>query len=314
MTASPFANALVLTGPTASGKSALALDLAARLNAEIISADSMTLYRGMDVGTAKPSAADRARVPHHLVDVLDPWESASVAWWLERAESAVADIEGRGKTALFVGGTPFYLKALLCGLFPSPPADQDLRRRLAAEAETAGREALHGRLAGVDPVSAGRLHPNDVRRVVRALEVWHLTGKPISQWQQQGWWDGSTPRFPPGACLVLDVPRAELYGRIDRRVEAMFAAGWVEEVRRLRDLPRPLGREAARALGYREIGEYLGGRRSLPDTVAEVQLRTRQFAKRQLTWFRALPGCERVDAKLTFRRWAVRMAGGPAGP
>jgi tRNA dimethylallyltransferase len=314
VTASPFANALILTGPTASGKSALALDLAGRLNAEIISADSMTLYRGMDIGTAKPSAADRARVPHHLIDVLDPWESASVAWWLERAEAAVRDIEGRGKTALFVGGTPFYLKALLCGLFPSPPADQELRRRLEAEAETAGREALHTRLAGVDPVSAGRLHANDVRRVVRALEVWHLTGKPLSEWQQQGWWNGSAPRFRPGSCLVLDAPRPELYQRIDRRVEAMFAAGWVEEVRRLRELPQPLSREAGMALGYREIGEFIDGRRSLPETVAEVQLRTRQFAKRQLTWFRGLPGCEWVDAKLTFRRWAGRMTGGMVEP
>jgi tRNA dimethylallyltransferase len=314
VTYSPFANALVLTGPTASGKSALALEFADRLNAEIISADSMTLYRGMDIGTAKPSAADRSRVPHHLIDVLDPWESASVAWWLERAEATVRGIEARGKIALFVGGTPFYLKALLCGLFPSPPADQDLRRRLEAEAETAGRGALHDRLAGVDPGSARRLHPNDVRRVVRALEVWHLTGKPLSEWQQQGWWDAGTARFRPGSCLVVDVPRPALYERIGRRVEAMFAAGWVEEVRRLRALRRPLGREAAQALGYREIGDFLDGRRSLAHTVAQVQLRTRQFAKRQLTWFRALPGCDWVETKLTFARWAGRMTGGSAGP
>src|SRR5215213_10182394 len=166
--AASFSNALVLTGPTASGKSGLALELAARLNAEIISADSMTLYRGMDIGTAKPSAADRARVPHHLIDVLDPWESANVAWWLERAAAHVRDIESRGKTALFVGGTPFYLKALLCGLFPSPPSDLELRRRLETEARAQGNAALHARLAGVDPESAVRLHPNDVRRVVRA--------------------------------------------------------------------------------------------------------------------------------------------------
>ena len=310
MTGSPFESALILTGPTASGKSALALDLAERLNAEIISADSMTVYRGMDVGTAKPSAADRARVPHHLIDVLDPWESASVAWWLDRAAAAVADIEARKKTALVVGGTPFYLKALLCGLFASPPADHELRRRFEAEAESRGPAALHARLAAVDPASARRLHPNDVRRVVRALEVWHLTGRPLGEWQQQGWWDGATPRFRRGSCLVVDVPRPELYGRIDRRVEAMFASGWVDEVRRLRALPQPLSREASRALGYREIGEFLDGRRSLAETIAEVQLRTRQFAKRQLTWFRALPGVEFVDAKLTFDRWADRMSGG----
>jgi tRNA dimethylallyltransferase len=309
-----FKNALILTGPTGSGKSALALELAERLNAEIVAADSMTLYRGMDIGTAKPSAAARARVPHHLIDVLDPWESANVAWWLDRAADCVGDIEARGKTALFVGGTPFYLKALLCGLFPSPPSDAGLRRQLEEEADRLGREALHSRLAAVDPVTAVRLHPNDVRRVVRALEVWHVTGKPISEWQREAWWDGETPRFRPGSCLALDVPRTELYFRIDRRVESMFAAGWVDEVKRLRALSHPLGREASRALGYREIMEYLDGRRSPEETVAEVQLRTRQFAKRQLTWFRALPGCETVDPKLTFERWVNRMSGGFAGP
>jgi tRNA dimethylallyltransferase len=307
---SPFANALILTGPTASGKSAIAVELAIQLNAEIVSADSMTLYRGMDIGTAKPSATDRACVPHYLIDVLDPWESASVAWWLDRSQEVVADIERRGKTALFVGGTPFYLKALLCGLFPAPPADLDLRRQLEAEAEQGGNEALHARLTTADPVTANRLHPNDVRRVVRALEVWQLTGKPISAWQQQDWF-GSSPGFQPESCLVIDVSRTELYQRIDRRVEAMFAAGWVDEVRRLRGLPRPLSREASVALGYREIGEYLDGKRGLPETIAEVQLRTRQFAKRQLTWFRAMPGVEWVAPKLTFGRWSDRMSGGP---
>jgi tRNA dimethylallyltransferase len=313
VTPSPFANALILTGPTGSGKSSLAIELAERLGAEIVAADSMTLYRGMDIGTAKPSAGDRARVPHHLIDVLDPWESANVAWWLDRAAECVADIERRGKTALFVGGTPFYLKALLCGLFPSPPADQALRRRLEEESEATGREALHARLATVDAVTANRLHPNDVRRVVRALEVWHLTGKPISAWQQQDWWTGAEPRFRPGSCVALDMPRAELCARIDRRVEAMFAAGWVEEVRRLRELPRPMSREASQALGYPEVGEFIDGRRSLPETIAEVQLRTRQFAKRQLTWFRSLPGCQFLDRKLTLGAWIDRMATGFTG-
>jgi tRNA dimethylallyltransferase len=309
VTRSPFANALILTGPTACGKSALALELAEKLNAEIIAADSMTLYRGMDIGTAKPSPADRTRVPHHLIDVLDPWESASVAWWLQRAADCVADIEARGRLALFVGGTPFYLKALLCGLFPSPPADRSLREQLEQEAQSNGCEALHARLTAVDPESARRLHANDVRRVVRALEVWHLTGEPLSAWQQQHWWSCNGPRFRPGACLAIEVPRPELYARIDRRVDAMFAAGWMDEVRRLRELQHPQSREASQALGYREIGEHLDGKRTLAETIAEVQLRTRQFAKRQLTWFRALPGCEFCVRELTFERWADRMSG-----
>jgi tRNA dimethylallyltransferase len=309
VSASPFANALILTGPTGSGKTSLALELAERLNAEIIAADSMTLYRGMDIGTAKPSAADRARVTHHLLDVLDPWESANVAWWLEQAAKCVADIDGRGKTPLFVGGTPFYLKALLCGLFPSPPMDEALRSQLEAEAKNEGPNVLHARLAAIDPPTARRLHPNDVRRVVRALEVWHLTGKPISAWQQQDWWDSELPRFMPGACLALEMPRAELYARIDQRVEEMFKAGWIEEVCRLRELPRPVSREASQALGYREIGEFLDGRATEAQTITEVQLRTRQFAKRQLTWFRGLPGCEFCEPKLTFGRWSDRMTG-----
>src|SRR5262249_20795630 len=178
-------HALTLTGPTGSGKSQLAPDLAEQLGTEIVGLDSMTLYRGLDVGTAKPSAADRRRVPHHLLDVLDPWESASVAWWLDRAADCVRDIQARGRRALFVGGTPLYLKALLHGLFDGPPAAAALRQRLEQEAERDGWPALHARLARVDPAGAARLHPNDLRRVVRALEVHELTGRPISAWQTQ---------------------------------------------------------------------------------------------------------------------------------
>src|SRR5438132_10210445 len=177
MLPAPFENALVLTGPTGSGKTDLGINLAQRLNAEIISMDSMALYRRMDIGTAKPTPAQRAVVPHHLVDVLDPWESASVAWWLDQAKQCVGEIEARGKRVLFVGGTPLYLKALMCGLFDGPPADPGIRRRLAAEADSGGPAVLHRRLADVDPVCAGRIHPHDVRRTVRALEVFELTGK-----------------------------------------------------------------------------------------------------------------------------------------
>src|SRR5262249_15129114 len=176
--------------------------------AEIISMDSMALYRRMDIGTAKPSAEERRRVPHHLVDVLEPWESATVAWWLERARIRTAEIEARGQRVLFVGGTPLYLKALLHGLFDGPPADRALRARLEAEAAEQSREALHARLAAVDPVTATRLHPNDLRRIVRALEVWHLTGRPISEWQQQ--WSGEARNESSSRCLYLDLPRPVL--------------------------------------------------------------------------------------------------------
>ena len=168
MTPEVFHDALILTGATGSGKTRLSLDLAERLGAEIVSMDSMALYRGLDVAAAKPTAEERGRVPHHLIDVLDPWESGSVVWWLEQAARCCAAIRGRGRRILFVGGTPLYLKALLCGLFDGPSADEALRRRLEAEAETAGQQALHQRLASVDPVAAARLHPNDRRRVVRA--------------------------------------------------------------------------------------------------------------------------------------------------
>jgi tRNA dimethylallyltransferase len=292
---SAFADALVLTGPTGCGKSALAIRLASTLHAEIISMDSMTLYRGMDIGTAKPTAAERKSVPHHLIDVLDPWESANVAWWLERAKRACEDIRARGKRPLFVGGTPFYLTALLHGLFDAPPADESLRRRLEAEIECKGAAAVHARLAAIDAAAARRIHPNDMRRLVRALEVFELTGQPISSFQTS--WD--TPAFsaesreaetPPIRCIQLDLPRDVLNERINRRVVAMLEAGWLEECRQLRSWERPLSREAQAALGYRELFAYLddptGDWSGIMDT---IQLKTRQFAKRQRTWFRRIP-------------------------
>jgi tRNA dimethylallyltransferase len=301
----PFENARVLTGPTGSGKTQLALELAERLGAEIISMDSMALYRGMDIGTAKPSLAERRRVPHHLIDVLDPWESSSVAWWLERAGECCQEIESRGRAVLFVGGTPLYLKALLRGLFEGPPADLVLRDRLQREADAQGPGALHARLASVDPSAAARLHPNDLRRVIRALEVWEHTGQPISAQQTQ--WANQLRIAAHSSILCLDLPRDELYARIDARVEAMFAGGLVEEVAALKRLPRPLSREASQALGYKEVLEHLDGRATLPETMARVQQRSRNFAKRQLTWFRSLPECLAVKRELTFSAWGLTM-------
>jgi tRNA dimethylallyltransferase len=315
MTPDTFQNALILTGPTASGKSALGVELAERLGAEIVSMDSMALYRGMDIGTAKPDTDQRRRVPHHLIDVLDPWESASVAWWLERAAECVREIEGRSKQALFVGGTPLYLKALLHGLFDGPPADLDLRQRLTDEAERLGSISLHAQLAEVDPVSAARLHPNDVRRIIRALEVWQLTGRPLSAWQTQ-WpqFEGATgthpvtpsPRHP---VMYLDLPRDELYARIDSRVLQMIDSGLFDEAAALRRLPRPLSREAVQAVGYKEAFAYLNGQATREETVRLIQARSRQLAKRQLTWFRQMPECQPVTAAKLVEQTLPRARG-----
>ncbi|MCI0380754.1 MAG: tRNA (adenosine(37)-N6)-dimethylallyltransferase MiaA [Gemmataceae bacterium] len=332
----PFANAFVLTGPTGSGKSALAVRIAERIGAEIISMDSMAIYRGMDVGTAKPALKrfvsnlesiqrldigtakatpeQRQVVPHHLLDVLEPWESGSVAWWLDRAALCSEDIESRGKTALFVGGTPLYLKALMFGLFDGPEADTALRQRLEQEALEKGPADLFQRLAAIDPPSAQRIHPNDLRRIVRALEVHALTGKPMSAWQTQWKKEPAVVNQETGLrnrgaprCVWLDLPRDLLYERINRRVQDMFAAGWLEEARGLLALEKPLSREAAQALGYKEIFAYLRGHGTLDETIALVQTRTRQFAKRQITWFRHLPGLVRTTTELTETLWQPTM-------
>ncbi len=301
-----FADALVLTGPTGVGKTALALELADRLGAEVVAADSMTVYRGMDVGTAKPTPGERAGVAHHVLDELDPWESANVAWWLGRAAAACADIRGRGRRPLVVGGTPFYLKALLYGLFDAPPADACVRAGLEAEAARDGPAALHARLAAVDPAAALKLHANDVRRVVRALEVFAVTGRPISDLQQT--WAGPPADIP---VVVLDRPRPELYARIDTRVDAMLAAGWAGEAARLLAGPRPPGREAGQALGYREL--WAVGRGELrPDAArAIIQTGTRQFAKRQLTFLRGLPSARWVAAGAGLPERVLEAWGGP---
>ena len=275
----------ILTGPTASGKTAVGVELAARIGAEIVSMDSMALYRGMDVGTAKPRATERQRAPHHLIDVLEPDQEFSLAQYLDAAEECVRGIKSRGREVLFVGGTPLYLKGLLRGVFRGPPADWELRRELEDQSRQCEPGFLHRRLAKVDPQAAGRIHPNDIRRLVRAMEVFLKTGQPISSLQQQ-FETGS----PAEACrvFVLDWSREELHARIDRRVEWMFANGLVDEVRALLSGPRPLSKTARQALGYREVIEHLEGRRDLAQTIEEVKTHTRQFAKRQGTWFRSL--------------------------
>jgi tRNA dimethylallyltransferase len=288
----PLDDCWFLTGPTASGKTAVGLELAERLNAEIISLDSMALYRGMDIGTAKPTLAERQAVPHHLIDVVDPDQEYSLARYVAAAHRAVEDVASRGRVALFVGGTPLYLKSLLRGIFSGPPADWTLRRQWQALADDEGSEALHARLAQVDPVSARRLHPRDTRRVIRALEVWEKTGRSITELQRQ--FDRARPA---DQCRVFTLawPRAELARRIDARVDAMFAAGFVAEVRGLLEGPHPPNRTARQAVGYREVIEHLQGMRDLCDTIELVKLRTRQFSKRQMTWLRSLSECRVIS-------------------
>ena len=279
--------AIYLAGPTASGKTAVGVALARRLGAEVLALDSMTLYRGMDVGTAKPTPAERGGVPHHLIDVLDPWESASVADYRGLALGKLAEIEGRNRRALFVGGTALYLKAMLRGLFDGPPADPSLRSELEAEADRLGGPALHDRLAAIDPPTAARLHPNDRRRVIRALEVFEATGRPLSAFQVEH------DRPASGVLVVaLGRPRAELRARIDRRVVEMFAGGLIDEVRALQSAPRPPGPVASQGVGYREVIDLLEGRSTPDEALARAQMRTRQFAKRQETWFRGLAEVE----------------------
>jgi tRNA dimethylallyltransferase len=279
-----FHRAIYLTGPTASGKTEISVALARRLDAEVLALDSMTLYRGMDIATAKPSPAARAGIPHHLIDMIDPWESASVAAYRDWAAAAARQVEQRGKRVLFVGGTPLYLKALLRGLFTGPAAEPELRMRLDREALEHGEPALHSRLAALDPGAAARLHPHDRRRIVRALEVIELTGRPISDLQTQH--ERPAPR---SVCVfALDLPRACLHDRINRRVLKFIEAGLVDEVRRLQAGSRPFSKEAAQAIGYREVIAMLAGQATLSHTIELVQTRTRQLAKRQVTWFRHL--------------------------
>lgn len=285
--AAPAIGILVITGQTASGKERVALAVAERLNGEIVSLDSMKVYRGMDVGTAKPAAEDRLRVPHHLIDVADPSEGFSTARWVELADAAIDDIAARRRLPIVSGGTILYLKALLYGLFDGPSADLALRQRLEEEAARSGTAALHARLLDIDPAAAGRIHPNDLRRIVRALEVHELTGRPISEQQSQF----GRPRADLAPLVVaLRRTRDDLNRRIDARVDRMIAAGLEEEVRRLVAAPGGLSREAAQAVGYREMIDVAEGRLPRDDVIAEIRKNTRTFARRQMTHLRSLDG------------------------
>jgi len=272
---------LFVAGPTAVGKSDIALLLAERLEGEIIAVDSMQVYRGLDVGTAKPSGRERARVPHHLIDVVDLSERFDAARFVRLAQQAVAEIQARGRTPIFCGGTGLYLKAFLEGLAEAPPADAGLRAVLSA---TPLQELLR-ELAERDPATYARIDRQNLRRVVRAIEVIRLTGKPFSQ--QQVAWSKDAARTPGGARLFgLSRPASDLRQRIDARVDEMFRRGLVSETTDLLERGLASNPTALQALGYRQVVEYLRGVRSMPQTIELVKIRTRQLAKRQMTWFR----------------------------
>jgi tRNA dimethylallyltransferase len=277
-------DAVCIMGPTCTGKTALALRLAERFPVEIVSVDSALVYRGMDVGTSKPTAAGRAAVPHHLIDVCDPAEPYSAGRFRRDALEAIAQIRARRRVPLLVGGTMLYFRALTQGLAPLPAADPAVRARIDAEARAVGWPALHARLAEVDPAAAGRIRPNDAQRIQRALEVWTLTGRPLSALQS-----GAEPApYVLARFALMPVTREELYARVDARFDAMMAAGFLDEVRRLRDrgdlnpdLP------SLRAVGYRQLWQHLDGATTLEQAVAAARQATRNLAKRQLTWLRA---------------------------
>jgi tRNA dimethylallyltransferase len=274
---------VIILGPTASGKSDLALCLAERLDGEIVNADSMQLYRGLDIGTAKPSMELRQRVPHHLIGIADPDQEFSAADFRREATKAIVDIAGRGKKAFIVGGTGLYIRALLQGLVDSPSGAGEVRLGLEEEARRHGNEALLGELARVDPLTAERLHPNDLVRIIRALEVYRMTGKPVSQQRSSHGFSGD---YYCALKLGLMVDRLELYERIDRRVEKMINDGLVDEVRTLLESGFSPQLKALRSIGYRQICAFLSGEYSLAEGVRLIQRDTRRYAKRQMTWFR----------------------------
>ena len=277
------AKLVTILGPTAAGKSELALDLAAELNGEIINADSQQVYRYMDIGTGKPSVADRARVPHHLIDIVNPDEEFNAALFRRSARASVEQIHQRTRKAMVCGGTGLYLKALTQGLFIGPGKDPTIRQNLARELGENGLAFLYRRLAKVDPSVTSTIHPNDRQRIIRALEIYELTGKPISEWQKEH-------AFADEPYEVLKIglnrERAELYDRINRRCERMMQDGFLDEVRGLVGRGYGLELKPLRSVGYRQMGAVLSGTLSLDAAVEEMKQETRHFAKRQLTWFR----------------------------
>jgi tRNA dimethylallyltransferase len=282
----------LIMGTTACGKGRTALQLARRLGAEIVSVDSMKVYRRMDIGTAKPPPEALKLVRHHLIDILEPSESFSAGLFVELAGRAIEGAQARGIPVIAVGGTALYIKALLYGLFEGPAADEPIRRRLRSEAMEAGLEVLHKRLRRVDPAAAERIDPNDERRIVRALEVYEITGSPISALQKQFEAEGK----PAGWKIIgLRRQKEDNNRRINRRVGRMIEEGLVEEVEALLWSGQPLSKQAASAIGYAEIIDHLGGKIALEDAIEKIKINTRRLAKGQRTWFKRFKGIVWID-------------------
>jgi tRNA dimethylallyltransferase len=275
---------LVICGPTASGKSALALRLAKELDAEIVNADSMQVYRGMDIGTAKPGVEGRVEVPHHLIDIADPSRPFSAADFADAADTAITDISRRGKRVIIAGGTGLYIKALLKGLVDSPPGDEAVRQQLHSDCLRLGNEAMLERLRLVDPVSAERMHPNNLVRIIRALEVFQQTGIPLSRYQQE---HGFGKQRYQSLQIGLRADRRHLYRQIDKRVDRMLEQGLLQEVQRLLNDGHSPETKAMRSIGYKEVTAFLRGECSLDEAIYLIKRNTRHYAKRQLTWFNA---------------------------
>nr|WP_274388477.1 tRNA (adenosine(37)-N6)-dimethylallyltransferase MiaA [Brevibacillus agri] len=282
---------VVIIGPTAVGKTQLSLDLAQQFNGEIISGDSMQVYRGMDIGTAKAEPAELALVPHHLIDIKNPDEEYSVALFQESATRLITEINQRERLPFIVGGTGLYIESVTHRFqFSQAAQDPELRERLQRLADAEGVEALHARLADVDPITAQRLHPNDVKRVIRALEIYESTGYKMSDFQLRA------QHSPYDLVMIgLTMERAVLYERINRRVELMIEAGLVEEVRGLLDKGYDASMVSMQGLGYKELIPYLYGEITLEKAINDIQQRTRHFAKRQLSWFRRIPEVQWFD-------------------
>lgn len=274
---------IYIVGPTGTGKTELAASVAEALDAEIVTADSVQVYRWMDIGTGKPSVAQRSRVPHHLIDIVDPKDDFTVADFRRCALRTIDSIRAQGKPVIVSGGSGLYLKVLAHGLLTGPGSHPEIRAHIEEEIRVKGRDHVHASLCEIDPLSAARIHPHNQRRMIRAIEVYRATGKPMSEWQREHGFQEA-----PFAVLKigLDVPRTVLYRRLDLRCEQMLAQGLMEEVQGLRAMGYGFELKAMQSVGYRHMGGYLRGEWSLDEALALMQRDTRHLAKRQMTWFR----------------------------